>query len=110
MAQKFKAKSQKTIDEITAYLIKNDVDISPPISVKLNILQSLIIDYLNAEEYLQKNGYITTFNRGTSVGLNPIIKLKYENIKQIRKLLKEITPKEEGENVEDFIRSLTEPN
>lgn len=107
MAQKFKAKAQKTIDEITAYLIKNDVDISPPISVKLNILQSLIIDYLNAEEYLQKNGYITTYNKGTSIGLNPIIKLKYENVKQIRKTLNEIIPKEEGENVEEFLRGLT---
>ena len=68
MAQKFKAKAQKTIDEITAYLIKNDVDISPPITIKLNILQSLIIDYSNAEEYLNKNGYITNFNKGTSIG------------------------------------------
>ena len=108
MAQKYKSRAQKTIDELTAYLAKNDIEISPPITIKLNILQSLIIDYLNAEEYLHKNGYITTFNRGTSMGLNPIIKLKYENIKQIRKLLKEITPKEESENVEDFIRSLTE--
>lgn len=107
MAQKYKAKAQKTIDEITAYLIKNDVVISPPITIKLNLLQSLIIDYLNAEEYLQKNGYITTFNKGTSIGLNPIIKLKYENVKQIRKTLNEIIPKEEGENVEEFLRGLT---
>lgn len=107
MAQKYKAKAQKTIDEITAYLVKNDVDISPPITIKLNLLQSLIIDYLNAEEYLQKNGYITTFNKGTSVGLNPILKLKYECVKQIRKTLNEIVPKEESENVEEFIRSLT---
>lgn len=107
MTQKYKNKAQKTIDEITAYLIKNDVDISPPITIKLNLLQSLIIDYLNAEEYLQKNGYITTFNKCTSIGLNPIIKLKYECTKQIRKTLNEIVPKEESENVEEFIRSLT---
>jgi len=107
MAQKFKAKTQKVIDGLTAYLIQNDVEISSPIKVKLEILESLFNDYLNAEDYIRKNGYITTFNKGTSVGLNPIIKLKYESVKQIRKILKEIQPKEEAENIEDFINSLT---
>lgn len=106
MAQKYKAKTQKVINRLKAFLIQNDVEITEPIQVKLFILESLLIDYFNAEEHIKTNGYITTFNKGTSIGLNPLIRLKYESIKQIRKIISEITPKGETENVEDFIKSL----
>lgn len=105
---KYQAKAQKMTNEIRAYLIRCDTQLTPLIEFKLNILESLILDYLNAKYYINENGYITTFNKGTSIGLSPLIKLKFDSIKEIRKLLKEITPKEDTENVEDFIRSLTE--
>ena len=104
---KFETKAQRIANEIRAYLIRNDTELTPAMELKLNLLESLIIDYLNANEYITKNGYIATFNKGTSIGLSPILKLKYDAIKQIRKLIQEIIPNyPDTENAKDFIESL----
>lgn len=104
---KYETKAQRMANEIRAYLIRNDTELTPAMELKLNLLESLIIDYLNANEYITTNGYIQSFNKGTSIGLSPILKLKYDAIKQIRKLIEEIAPNNmSNENVEDFINSL----
>ena len=104
---KYQTKAQRIINEIRAYLIRCDTEITPPIDMQLNLLESLIIDYLNADDYLKANGYVTTFNKGTSIGLSPILKVKYDSIKQIRKLIQEIIPNyTDTENAKDFIESL----
>lgn len=104
---KYETKAQRITNEIRAYLIRNDTEITPQKEIQLNILESLIIDYLNANEYIKTNGYIQQFNKGTSIGLSPILKLKYDSIKQIRKLIQEIVPKyADTENVQDFINGL----
>lgn len=104
---RYKTKAQKITNEIRAYLIINDTKITPPIEMQLNLLESLIIDYYNANEYITTNGYIQQFNKGTSIGLSPLLKLKYDSIKQIRKLISEIIPTNaDTENAKDFIESL----
>ena len=104
---KYQTKAQRIVNEIRAYLIRNDTKITPPIEMQLNMLETLIIDYYNANDYITTNGYITTFNKGTSIGLSPILKLKYDSIKQIRKLIQEIIPNyTDTENAKDFIESL----
>ena len=104
---KYQTKAQRIINEIRAYLIRNDTEIAPPIEMQLNLLESLLIDYLNANEYIITNGYIQQFNKGTSIGLSPLLKLKYDAIKQIRKLIQEIIPTNaDNENVQDFINGL----
>ena len=104
---KYQTKAQRITNEIRAYLIRNDTEITPPKEIQLNLLESLIIDYLNANEYITTNGYIQSFNKGTSIGLSPILKLKYDAIKQIRKLIQEIIPNNvDTENAKDFIESL----
>ena len=104
---KYQTKAQRICNEIRAYLIRNDTEISPPVEMQLNLLESLIIDYFNANEYIKINGYIQQFNKGTSIGLSPIIKLKYDAVKQIRKLIQEIIPTNaDNENVQDFINGL----
>lgn len=107
MTAKQTAKAQKLINEITAFIIQNDGDITPPLQIKLDLLKSVINDFLCAQKYIKDNGYITTFNKGTSIGLSPILKLKYESLKEIRKLLKEIFDnKLDAEKVDDFIENL----
>ena len=103
MTAKQTAKAQKLINEITAFILQNDGDITPPLQIKLDLLKSVIC----AQKYIKDNGYITTFNKGTSIGLSPILKLKYKSLKQIRKLLKEIFDnKLDTEKVDDFIENL----
>jgi len=107
MTAKQTAKAQKMTNEITAFIIQNDGDITPPQQIKLDLLKSVTNDFLCAQKYIKDNGYITTFNKGTSIGLSPILKLKYESLKQIRKLLKEIFDnKLDTENVDNFIENL----
>jgi len=107
---KYQAKAQKICNEIKAYLIRDDTQISPTIQLKIDLLENLLLDYFNSDDYIRQNGFFQSYNKGTSFGLNPIVKLKYESIKQIRKILSEIIPKSEEitDNVESFIRSLTE--
>lgn len=107
MTAKQTAKAQKMINEITAFIIQNNGDITPPLQIKLDLLKSVINDFLCAQKYIKNNGYITTFNKGTSIGLSPILKLKYDSLKQIRKLLKDIFDnKLDTEKVDDFIENL----
>ena len=104
---KYETKAQRITNEIRAYLIRNDTEITPQLEMLLNMLETLIIDYYNANDYISTNGYIQSFNKGTSIGLSPIIKLKYDSIKQIRKLIQEIIPTNaDNENVQDFINGL----
>lgn len=86
----------------------NDIIINSKIELQLNLLENLLIDYFNACEGLKNRGYIVSFNKNTSFGLNPILKLKYNAIKEIRKILNEILPKEidNTESAEDFINRL----
>lgn len=83
-------KAQKIINELTANLIRGETEINAEINVKLALLESTLIDYFNAKEYIQKNGYIQSFNKGTSIGLSPMIKLKQDSAKLIIKILKEL--------------------
>lgn len=107
MTAKQTAKAQKMINEIMAFIIQNDGDITPPQQIKIDLLKSVLNDFLCAQKYIKDNGFLTTFNKGTSIGLSPILKLKYESLKQIRKLLKEIfNEKMDAENVDNFIENL----
>jgi hypothetical protein len=104
---KYKAKAQKYISEVQAYLLQNDISLNAKIQLKLDLLENLLIDYFNADNYIKENGYITTFNKGTSIGLSPLLKLKYDAIKQIRKLLQEIVKNNDNnDDADDFIKSL----
>ena len=104
---KYKAKAQKYISEVQAYLLQNDISLNANIQLKLDLLENLLIDYFNADNYIKENGYITTFNKGTSIGLSPLLKLKYDAIKQIRKLLQEIVKNNDtNDDADDFIKSL----
>lgn len=106
---KFKRKANSKVNNIKAFLLENDVVINSKIELQLNLLENLLIDYYNANDSLKNRGYIVTFNKNTSYGLNPILKLKYNAIKEIRKIINEIIPKEidNTESVEDFINRLT---
>ena len=104
---KYETKAQKICNEIRAYLIRNDTEITPSVNLKLNLLESTLIDYLNSNEILQREGYIMTFNKGTSIGVNPIAKLKNDTLKLIIKIVNDLVKKDDGtENTEEFIKSL----
>jgi len=104
---KYESKAERIVTEIKAYLIRNDTQINAIISLKLELLRSTLIDYFNSEYQIQINGYTTEYNKGTSIGLNPICKLKNESQKLIIKLIKEIVPKDDiQESAEEFIKSL----
>ncbi len=104
---KYQTKAQRITNEIRAYLIRNDTEITPSVNLQLELLEGTLLDYFNTIDYIEKNGYIQQFNKGTSIGLSPLLKLKYDSIKQIRKLISEIIPTNtDTENAEDFINSL----
>ena len=104
---KYQTKAQRITNEIRAYLIRNDTEITPSVNLQLELLEGTLLDYFNTIDYIEKNGYIQQFNKGTSIGLSPLLKLKYDSIKQIRKLISEIMPKNaDTENAKDFIESL----
>jgi EAL domain-containing protein (putative c-di-GMP-specific phosphodiesterase class I) len=104
---KYQTKAQRITNEIRAYLIRNDTEITPSVNLQLELLEGTLLDYFNTIDYIEKNGYIQQFNKGTSIGLSPLLKLKYDSIKQIRKLISEIMPNNaDTENAEDFINSL----
>ena len=105
---RFQQRINKQIANIKAYLIRHDTELTESIEFQLNILSSLLSDYYNASDYIEKNGYIQEYNKGTTQALNPLIKLKYESIKLIRKILKDILPKDNGDlDAEMFLQSLT---
>lgn len=108
---RFQQRINKQIANLKAYLIRNDTQITESIELQLQILSTLLSDYYNASDYIDKNGYIQEYNKGTTTALNPLIKLKYESIKLIRKILKDIIPKDNGDlDAEMFLQSLTNNN
>lgn len=105
---RYKGKAQKVISEITAHLIRNDTEITPSINLKLSLLENSLIDYFNANGYIKTNGYIQQFNKGTSIGLSPMLKLKNESLKNILRIIKDLKiPNEDGEeSAQEFIERL----
>lgn len=104
---RYQTKAQNIINEITAHLIRNDTAITPTIKLKLDLLESTLIDYFNANQLIKEMGYLMEFNKGTSKGLNPVVKLKQDSLKNALKILRDFLPKnEEDENVDEFINRL----
>lgn len=102
---RFKSKAQNITNQIRAYLIR-DSEITPQIELQLLLLENALIDYFNAQTIIKQRGYIVTFNKETSFGCNPAIKLKSDSTKIILKILKELHVNQDSESVEDFINNL----
>ena len=106
-------KRQLTTKAIKRYLSTNNIKINEQIKFKLCLLNDLIQDYYKCNEDIKENGFITTFNNEKTKGINPIIKYKVQLIKLILRTLQEVGIKtkvinEDNEDVDEFIRRLTE--
>lgn len=105
---RYKVKAQNITNQIRGHLIR-DSELSELIAeteLKLLLLENALIDYFNAQNIIKQRGYIVTFNKGTSFGNNPALKLKNDSAKLIMKILKELNLNETTESVEDFINNL----
>ena len=99
-------KRQLTTKAIKRYLSNNDIKINEQIKFKLNL-------YYKCNKDIEQNGIIQSFNHNKTKGINPTIKYKVQLIKLILKLLNEVGIKtkvidEDNEDVDEFIRRLTE--
>lgn len=103
----YKSKSQKITNEIKANLLQNDYVITPQTDLKLNLLADLLNDYFTAKDIIKERGYLVTFNKGTTIANNPCLKVKYEAVKQINRILKDLGLNElQEESADDFINKL----
>jgi len=105
---RFKSKAQNITNQIRAYLIRDSElsELNAETELKLLLLENALVDYFNAQNIIKQRGYIVEFNKGTSFGNNPALKLKSDSTKIILKILKELEIKADSESVEDFINNL----
>lgn len=81
--------------EIAAFIEKNGGQIDEITRLKLANLQTWLTIEQSAREKISKEGLIKQFNKGTSVGVNPVYKVFTDAHKFILKYLKELGIKPE---------------
>ncbi len=87
--------------------LKKNGEISPKKHIQLFLLKDTLKTYSEAERLLNENGFMMSFNRGKTLGQNPMLKVKLDNLKMIIKLIKEILDDvEENDDTDDFIANL----
>ncbi len=95
--------------KLIKHLQSNNVIITPSITLQITLLDNAISDYKMAKEDILTNGIKTLNNNGKTIGLNPSVKAKLDNARLIIKLLKEMgLSNTDNEEIDDFIKSLTE--
>ena len=97
----------KTIISQIKKELKKNGEISPKKHIQLFLLIDTLNTYYEAERLLNENGFMMSFNGGKTLGQNPMLKVKLDNLKMIIKLIKEILDDvEENDDTDDFIANL----
>jgi len=89
--------------------LKRNGTISTQKDIQITLLKETLNAYFEAEKLLKENGYLMTFNDGKTKGQNPMLKVKFDSLKIIIKLINDIFKDvEELDESDEFVKFLTE--
>ena len=89
--------------------LKRNGDISTQKDIQITLLKETLNTYFEAEKLLKENGYLMTFNDGKTKGQNPMLKVKFDSLKIIIKLINDIFKDvEEWDETDEFMKFMTE--
>lgn len=87
--------------------LKKDGEIPTQKQIKITLLRETLNTYNEANRLIEENGYLMNFNDGKTKGQNPMLKVKFDSLKIIIKLLNDLLDDiEEEDDTDDFIESL----
>lgn len=87
--------------------LKRNGDISTQKDIQITLLKETLNTYFEAEKLLKENGYLMTFNDGKTKGQNPMLKVKFDSMKIIIKLINDIFKDvEEWDESDEFMKFL----
>ena len=98
--------TKSIISKIRKELKKNG-DISTQKQIQITLLKDTLNTYNEADKLINENGYLMTFNDGKTKGQNPMMKVKFDALKIIIKLINDLLNEvEEEDDADAFIESL----
>lgn len=87
--------------------LKKNGDISTQKDIQITLLKETLNTYNEANRLIEENGYLMTFNDGKTKGQNPMLKVKFDSMKIIIKLVNDLLNEvEEEDDADAFIKSL----
>ena len=87
--------------------LKRNGTISAQKDIQITLLKETLNAYFQAEKLLKENGYLMTFNDGKTKGQNPMLKVKFDSLKIIIKLINDIFKDvEEWDESDEFMKFL----
>ncbi len=87
--------------------LKRNGTISTQKDIQITLLKETLNTYNEANRLIEENGYLMTFNDGKTKGQNPMLKVKFDSMKIIIKLVNDLLNEvEEEDDADAFINSL----
>ena len=87
--------------------LKRNGTISTQKDIQITLLKETLNTYNEANRLIEENGYLMSFNDGKTKGQNPMLKVKFDSLKLIIKLLNDLLNEvEEEDDADAFINSL----
>ena len=87
--------------------LKRNGNISTQKDIQITLLKETLNTYFEAEKLLKENGYLMVFNDGKTKGQNPMLKVKFDSMKIIIKLINDIFKDvEEWDESDEFMKFL----
>ena len=87
--------------------LKRNGNISTQKDIQITLLKEALNTYFEAEKLLKENGYLMVFNDGKTKGQNPMLKVKFDSMKIIIKLINDIFKDvEEWDESDEFMKFL----
>ena len=87
--------------------LKRNGNISTQKDIQITLLKETLTTYFQADKLIKENGYIMTFNDGKTKGQNPMLKVKFDSMKIIIKLINDIFKDvEEWDESDEFMKFL----
>ena len=101
-----KMNTKSIVSKIRKELKKNGT-ISTQKEIQITLLKETLNTYFQAEKLLKENGYLMSFNDGKTKGQNPMLKVKFDSLKIIIKLINDIFKDvEEWDESDEFMKFL----
>ena len=102
--------TKNIVSKIRKELKKNGT-ISTQKDIQITLLKETLTAYFQADKLLKENGYLMVFNDGKTKGQNPMLKVKFDSLKIIIKLVNDIF-KDIGEwdESDEFMKMISEWN
>lgn len=87
--------------------LKKNGDISTQKDIQITLLKETLNTYNEANRLIEENGYLMSFNDGKTKGQNPMLKVKFDSLKIIIKLINDIFKDvEEWDESDEFMKFL----